>query len=66
MRAGDNCRRVCENHTDRLWLGERACDCGGAGAPGPVCNADDVDTVPEKPEGFQPDAVNKHFVEEDQ
>jgi hypothetical protein len=35
----DNCRWVCENHTDRPWLGARPCGCGGAGATCPVCNA---------------------------
>jgi hypothetical protein len=34
----DNTRWVCENHLDRLFLGERACGCGGAGAPCPGCN----------------------------
>jgi hypothetical protein len=28
---------VCENHPDRPWEGERACQCGGAGAPCPDC-----------------------------
>jgi hypothetical protein len=60
----DDCRWVCENHTDRPWLGERACGCAGAGAPCPTCNAADVNTVPEMPEGFQADAVNKDFVED--
>ena len=35
---------VCEEHSDRPWAeqSERfdACDCGGAGAPCPHCNAD--------------------------
>jgi hypothetical protein len=26
----DDCRWVCENHTDRPWLGEQACGSGGA------------------------------------
>jgi hypothetical protein len=42
-------------------LGERACGCGGAGAPCPICNVADVNTVPEMPDGFQADALNKHF-----
>jgi hypothetical protein len=29
---------VCENHPDRPWEGERACQCGGAGAPCADCN----------------------------
>jgi hypothetical protein len=49
------CRGVCANHTDRAWLGERACACGGAGAPCPICNAADEATVPEMPDGFQAD-----------
>jgi hypothetical protein len=57
----DDCCWVCENHTDRPWLGERACGCGGAGAPCPICNVADVNTVPEMPDGFQADALNKHF-----
>jgi hypothetical protein len=55
----DGCRWVCENHTDRPWLGARACGCGGAGAPCPICNAGDDATVPELPEGLLADAVNK-------
>jgi hypothetical protein len=38
----DNCRWVCENHSDRPWLGARACGYGGAGASCPVCNAADM------------------------
>jgi hypothetical protein len=30
----------------------RACGCGGAGAPCPVCNRQDDDAIPEMPEGF--------------
>jgi hypothetical protein len=48
----DNGRWVCEAHTDRPWEGPRACDCGGAGAPCPVCNRPDDDAIPEMPEGF--------------
>jgi hypothetical protein len=58
----DNCRWVCENHPDRPWLGDRACDCGGAGAPCPVCNRTDpenLDDVPEMPEGFNVEATRK-------
>ncbi|MBR0871222.1 hypothetical protein JQ633_12695 [Bradyrhizobium tropiciagri] len=51
----DNTRWVCENHPDVPWLGNRACSCGGAGAPCPVCNradGDDPEDVPDMPEGF--------------
>jgi hypothetical protein len=51
----DNGRWVCENHPDRPWLGDRACGCGGAGAPCPVCNRTDPgdpDDLPEMWEGF--------------
>jgi hypothetical protein len=58
----DDCRWVCENHNDRPWLGERGC--GGAGAPCPICNAADAATVPEMPDGFQADVVNKHFADD--
>jgi hypothetical protein len=34
----DGCRWVCETHRDTPWEGPRACNCGGAGAPCPVCN----------------------------
>ena len=54
----DNTRWVCENHLDRPFLGERACGCGGAGAPCPGCNkvdATDPDDVPAMPAGFKPD-----------
>ncbi|MBR0855685.1 hypothetical protein [Bradyrhizobium liaoningense] len=58
----DNARWICENHPERPWLGERACDCGGAGVPCPICNRTDVedpDDIPEMPEGFVPDTVRK-------
>ena len=32
----DDCGWVCENHPERLWQGEHACDYGGAGAPARV------------------------------
>jgi hypothetical protein len=48
------CRWVCENHPDRPWEGERACDCGGAGMPCPACNSSEV-TVPEMPDDFVED-----------
>ena len=36
----------CEDHTDRPWLGERACGCWGAGAPCPICKAVEVVALP--------------------
>jgi hypothetical protein len=54
----DNCRWACENHNNQPWLGARVCGCEGAGVPCSICNAADVATVPETPDGFQPDAVN--------
>jgi len=50
----DDCRWVCENHPERPWEGSRACDCGGAGAPCPACNASEG-TVPEMPDDFVED-----------
>lgn len=41
---------VCENHADRPWDGVsddlRACLCGGAGMPCPVCNLSDPPSPP--------------------
>jgi len=51
----DNCRWVCENHPDKPWEGRRACPCGGAGAPCPVCNRVDEDTIPAMPDDFVAD-----------
>ncbi len=51
-------RWVCERHLDRPFLSERACKCGGAGAPCPDCNRPDPadpDDVPAMPRGFVPD-----------
>jgi hypothetical protein len=48
----DDCRWVCEAHPDRSWLGPRACDCGAAGEPCPVCNASEP---PQLPAGFKLD-----------
>lgn len=45
------CRWVCENHRDIPWEGPRACNCGGAGAPCPICNGG---TEPEMPDDFAP------------
>ena len=58
----DNCRWVCENHTDRPWLGARACGCGGAGAPCPICNAGRrLPPCRRCQRASKPDAVNKGF-----
>jgi hypothetical protein len=51
LRCG-GCRWVCEYHPDRPWEGPHACDCGGAGAPCPICNGTDADSIPEMPEDF--------------
>ncbi len=51
----DNTRWVCEGHTGRPWLGERACDCGAPGNPCPICNHCDEDDVPAMPDGFVAD-----------
>ncbi len=53
----ENCRWVCENHPDRPFFGERACDCGGAGDPCPICNRVDSDTMPEMPDDFVADVT---------
>jgi hypothetical protein len=45
----EDTRWVCEAH-DEPWLGERACSCGGAGAPCPDCNKADL---PRMPPGFK-------------
>src|SRR6188472_3993592 len=52
----DDYRWVCENHPDKPWEGPRACDCGGAGAPCPACNASEV-TMPEMPDDFFEDRI---------
>jgi hypothetical protein len=49
----DDCGWLCEKHTRRPWLGDRACDCGGAGMPCPACNTPDNDDPPRPPEGFK-------------
>ena len=48
--ACDDTRWVCEAHDDRPWEGPRACTCGGAGMPCPVCNTKEP---PEMPAGFR-------------
>jgi hypothetical protein len=54
----DSWRWVCENHPTKPWLGDHACECGGAGMPCPVCNRSDADNPPELPEGFEAIAMN--------
>jgi hypothetical protein len=49
----DNARFVCEAHPDLPWEdGPRACPCGAAGKPCPLCNQVEDGDVPEMPEGF--------------
>jgi hypothetical protein len=48
-----NCGWVCENHPDRPWEGEEACNCGGAGMPCTKCNMTDDDSAPQAPKGFR-------------
>jgi hypothetical protein len=48
----DGQRWVCEIHPDQPWIGDRACQCGGAGMPCPACNSSDGLIVPEMPPGF--------------
>jgi hypothetical protein len=48
---------VCENHPQRPWQGEHACECGGAGMPCPRCNEDDP---PRLPSGFVDDDDATH------
>ena len=42
----DASRWVCESHPDRPFSGSRACTCGGAGIPCPVCNPAEEYTEP--------------------
>jgi hypothetical protein len=53
----DNTRWVCEAHSDRPWLGDRACTCGGAGDPCPACNHASADNPPAMPPGFSADPI---------
>src|SRR5579862_4265431 len=55
----DNCRWICEAHSDRPWDGPRACGCGAPGDPCPVCNRVEGDQVPEMPDGFRVDLDDK-------
>jgi hypothetical protein len=49
----DNARIVCEAHPELPWGdGPRACPCGAAGEPCPLCNNVADGEVPEMPEGF--------------
>ena len=43
---------VCENHPHKPWEGERACNCGGDGAPCSWCNQNDAEPPPRMPDGF--------------
>ena len=57
-KEGNSRQQVFESHVDRPFHGERACKCGGAGAPCPDCNRidpADPDDVPAMPKGFVPD-----------
>ncbi|QOZ68900.1 hypothetical protein SAMN05192541_15124 [Bradyrhizobium arachidis] len=49
----DGTHWVCENHPERPWEGPKACGCGGAGAPCPVCNRVGPDEMPLLPDGFE-------------
>jgi hypothetical protein len=53
----DGCGWVCEDHLDLPWDGasdaEKACHCGGAGAPCLVCNPSDRDHRPRMPPGYK-------------
>jgi hypothetical protein len=42
-------------------FGPCACGCGAPGAPCPVCNRSDVDTVPEMPERFVVDVKREDW-----
>jgi hypothetical protein len=44
---------ICENHPTQPWEGERACGCGGAGAPCPMCNSSEHSATPRMPDGFK-------------
>ena len=48
----DSSRWLCESHPDRPFSGSRACTCGGAGIPCPVCNPADEFTEPAPPGGI--------------
>jgi hypothetical protein len=49
----DGCLWVCESHPERPWEGDRACGCGAAGAPCPICNPSDGEKPPRMPSGFK-------------
>jgi hypothetical protein len=55
----DGAHWVCENHPGKPWLGDRACDCGCAGMPCPICNQTDEGEFPSLPEGFVPEVIKK-------
>ncbi len=37
---------VCENQPGRPWQGPHAFNCGGVGAPCPICNSSTGDEIP--------------------
>ena len=49
----DDCGWICENHPDRHAMGERACECGGAGSPCPLCNRPGESEALRLPKGFK-------------
>ncbi|MCC8968189.1 hypothetical protein H8A95_39270 [Bradyrhizobium sp. Pear76] len=51
--ACDDSGWVCENHPDRPAFGDRACECGGAGAPCDKCNQVGERETPRLPKGFK-------------
>jgi hypothetical protein len=55
----EDCGWVCETHPGRLWEGDHACTCGGAGAPCPWCNLPDKDGAPRLPDGFRTEFEKK-------
>jgi hypothetical protein len=60
----DGGRWVCENHPGLPFLGDRACTCGGAGAPCPTCNQTDHPgdpDLPDMPDGFVVDMQREGF-----
>lgn len=44
---------VCEEHPGRPWAGPRACGCGAAGIPCPLCNVSEDGEAPRMPDGFE-------------
>ena len=50
----NDCRWVCEVHTDRPWLLDNACTCGAPGMPCQACNRTDEGEYPALQEGVLP------------